>query len=163
MKQLKESILSDMDDALSSDNAYELAYPVPKVRDFQKHVIGGFQYVDWYCPNLINQYISYLDTSVYGLVENVVGFRVTLHSKHEMSLFLLIDKNGSKTIRSLEGFGADGSSIPNAKKSAIEFFAHLSKNQDDFKKVFNHANKSKAALYKRGLCDDATFKKVLGY
>lgn len=166
MRTLKESILSDVDKTLSVDNAYTEIYPTPKVRDFKKCQWGGSQ-IDWICPNLIQEYIDILDTSVMSTgtpyKENIVGFRIVLRDKYELIAYL-IDNNGSfGAAVDLTGIGADGASIPTQKKETIEFFNYIQKNPSALKILFEYVNKRQDELNKNGLCDCLTLKQILKF
>ena len=161
---IKESLLSDMEDTLSVDNAYKKAYPVPKVRDFQKGYWGGTQ-VDWICPGLIQEYINILDSTVIGITakEHAVGFRISIRGKYELIAYI-IDNNGSySSAIELTGIGGDGASIPNQKKEIIEFFNYIQNNPSELKKLFAYVNKRQEELNTKGECDCWTLKRILKY
>ena len=99
MKTLKESLLDNPEKSLAS-NPVSVMYPVPKVREFQKNVWGG-QFIDWRCPELIQNYIHNLDNTYFDHCSksDIVGIRVTIHSKYEIYTYLFT--NGTVLIQLL--------------------------------------------------------------
>ena len=166
MKTLKESILSDMEDTLSVDNAYTKVYPTPKVRDFKKCQWGGTQ-VDWICPNLIQEYIDVLDPTVMSTgtsyKASIVGFRIVLRDKYELIAYLISNNGSFADAVDLTGIGADGASIPTQKRETIEFFNYIQKNPSELKKLFEYVNKRQEELNTKGECDCWTLKRILKY
>lgn len=166
MKTLKESILLDVDKTLSVDNAYSVAYPTPKVRDFVKHQWGGVM-VDWVCPKLIQEYIDILDPSVMSTStsykNNIVGFRIAIRDKYVVDAYLIDNSGSFAAAVDLTGVGADGASIPTQKKETIEFFNYIQKNPAELKRLFEYVNKRQAELNKNGMCDCLTLKQILKF
>ena len=62
MKTLKESLLGNVEDALSNDNAMNSEFNIdtlPTVKDFEKGLLNNkWHQALWYCPNVINRYKS---------------------------------------------------------------------------------------------------------
>lgn len=163
LKDILEGVL-DPKGALDVSNAHTIMCQPPKVRDFQKNPWGGTQ-VDWKCPELIQEYIDILDASVMDTMakDRVAGFRVSIHSKYELTAYLIDDVGTYSIAVELTGIGADGASIPTQKKETIEFFNYIQKNPAELKRLFEYVNKRQDELNKNGMCDCWTFKQILKY
>lgn len=169
MRTLKESLLSDVDKTLSVDNAYTKIYPTPKVRDFKKAAFSG-NYIDWVCRSIIQNAIDTLDSKLFPLLanmnvkkEDLVGIRISVHNKYELNFYLIREDLTYSGAIELPGFGTGGSSIPDIKKSIIEFFKYIQSNPEKLKDVFEYANKRRYELTTNGMCDEWTFKRLLKY
>ena len=163
MKTLKESLLDNTEKSLSANPA-SIICPVPKVREFQKDVLGG-QSIYWRCPELIQHYIHNLDNAYfkYCSKSDIIGIRVSIHSKYEIYTYLItVDVSYSYAIE-LKGVGDTASTIPNAKKDAVEFFQHLANNPEGFEKVFAYANKCHNELKTKGICNNKSYNEILKY
>ena len=168
MKTLKESILAGVEDTLSVDNAYTKVYNAPKIHDFKRVVNSGlvFEWIEWICPGLIQEYIDVLDATVISpiLKSDIIGFRVDLHDIYIMDVYLISNVNDYKGSVALEGFGSsDGLSIYNQKKQLIEFFKQIQNNPSKLKRVFEYVNKCQNELITKGECECSTFKQILKY
>lgn len=169
MRNLKESLLDDINKTMGDKNALTAECPIPKVSNFEKNPFGG-QYIDWNCRLIIQNAIDTLDSKLFPLLantnvkkDNLTGIRISVHSKYELNFYLIgQDKSYSSAI-DLPGFGTDGSSIPNIKKSIIEFFKYIQSNPEKLKDVFEYANKRRYELTTNGMCDEWTFKRILKY
>lgn len=169
MKTLKESLLDNIDRTMGDKNALAAEYPVPKVSKFEKNPFGG-QYIDWECRPIIQNAIHILDSKLFPLIaemrvkkDTLVGIRISIHSKYELNFYLIEDDGTYSSAIELPGFGTDGSSIPNIKKSVIEFFKYIQRNPEKLKDVFEYANKRRYELTTNGMCDEWTFKQILNY
>ena len=163
MKTLKESLLDNTEKSLAANPA-SIMCPVPKVRDFQKNVFGG-QFIDWRCPGLIQNYIHNLDNTYfeYCSKSDIVGIRVSIHSKYEIYTYLFTNDGSYSTAIELKGVGDTASTIPNAKKDAVEFFQYLANHPEGFEKVFAYANKCHNELKTKGMCNNKTYSEILKY
>jgi hypothetical protein len=54
-------------------------------------------------------------------------------------------------------------SMATTKKGIIEALQYLSKHPDDFKKLVDCNNRCAHDLHNTGMCDNRTFKAILGY
>ena len=169
MRNLKESLLDDINKTMADKNVLSAEYPVPKVRDFQKAAFSG-NYINWICRPIIQNAIDTLDSSLFPLLakmtikkENLVGIKISIHSKYELNFYLIGEDGSYSGAIDLPGFGTDGSSIPNIKKSVIEFFKYIQSNPEKLKDVFEYANKRRYQLTTNGVCDELTFKRILNY
>lgn len=169
MRNLKESLLDDINKTMADKNVLAAEYSVPKVRDFQKAAFSG-NYIDWICHPIIQNAIDTLDSSLFPLLakmtikkENLVGIKISIHSKYELNFYLIGEDGSYSGAIDLPGFGTDGSSIPNIKKSVIEFFKYIQSNPEKLKDVFEYANKRRYELTTNGMCDEWTFKQILKY
>ena len=169
MRNLKESLLDDINKTMRDKNVLAAEYPVPKVRDFQKAAFSG-NYINWICRPIIQNAIDTLDSSLFPLLanmrikkENLVGIKISIHSKYELNFYLIgVDESYSGAV-DLPGFGTGGSSIPEIKKSIIEFFKYIQSNPEKLKDVFEYANKRRYELTTNGMCDEWTFNQILKY
>lgn len=163
MKTLKESLLDNTEKSLAANPA-SIMWPVPKVREFQKNVWGG-QFIDWRCPGLIQNYIHNLDNIYfeYCSKSDIVGIRVSIHSKYEIYTYLFTNDGSHSTAIELKGVGDTASTIPNAKKSAVEFFQYLANHPEGFEKVFAYANKCHNELKTKGICNNKAYSEILKY
>lgn len=170
MRNLKESLLDDINKTMANKNVLAAEWPVPKVSNFEKNTFGG-QYIDWNCRPIIQNAIHMLDSKLFPLLaemrvkkDNLVGIRISVHSKYELN-FYLIEENGTySSAIELPGFGTDGSSIPTIKKSVIEFFKYIQSNPEKLKDVFEYANKRRSELTSGlHMCNEWTFKQILKY
>lgn len=169
MRNLKESLLDDINKTMRDKNVLAAEYPVPKVRDFQKAAFSG-NYINWICRPIIQNAIDTLDSSLFPLLanmrikkENLVGIKISIHSKYELNFYLIGEDESYSGAVDLPGFGTDGSSIPDIKKSIIEFFKYIQSNPEKLKDVFEYANKRRYELTTNGMCDEWTFKRILNY
>lgn len=169
MRNLKESLLDDINKTMADKNVLAAEYPVPKVRDFQKAAFSG-NYIDWICRPIIQNAIDTLDSSLFPLLakamikkKNLVGIKISIQSKYELNFYLIGEDGSYSGAIDLPGFGTDGSSIPNIKKSVIEFFKYIQSNPEKLKDVFEYANKRRYQLTTNGMCDEWTFKRILNY
>ena len=168
MKTLKESLLDNPEKSLAASPA-SIVCPVPKVSNFEKNPFGG-QYIDWNCHPIIQNTIDILDSKLFPLLtntnvkkDNLVGIRISIHSKYELNFYLIGEDGTYAGAIDLPGFGTDGSSIPNIKKSVIEFFKYIESNPEKLKDIFEYANKRRYELTKNGMCDEWAFKRILKY
>ena len=163
LKDILEGVLNTKG-ALDVSNAHTIMCQTPKVRDFQKNPWGGTQ-VDWTCPGLIQEYIDILDATVMGTMakDRVVGFRISIHNKYELTAYLIDDVGAYSAAVELTGIGADGASIPTQKKETIEFFNYIQKNPAELKRLFEYVNKRQEELNKNGMCNCWTLKQILKY
>lgn len=169
MRNLKESLLDDINKTMRDKNVLAAEYPVPKVRDFQKAAFSG-NYINWICRPIIQNAIDTLDSSLFPLLanmrikkENLVGIKISIHSKYELNFYLIGEDESYSGAIDLPGFGTGGSSIPEIKKSIIEFFKYIQNNPEKLKDVFEYANKRRYELTTNGMCDEWTFKRILKY
>ena len=169
MRNLKESLLDDINKTMRDKNVLAAEYPVPKVRDFQKAAFSG-NYINWICRPIIQNAIDTLDSSLFPLLanmrikkENLVGIKISIHSKYELNFYLIREDLTYSGAIELPGFGTGGSSIPEIKKSIIEFFKYIQSNPEKLKDVFEYANKRRYELTTNGMCDEWTFKRILKY
>lgn len=169
MRNLKESLLDDINKTMRDKNVLAAEYPVPKVRDFQKAAFSG-NYINWICRPIIQNAIDTLDSSLFPLLanmrikkENLVGIKISIHSKYELNFYLIGEDESYSGAVDLPGFGTGGSSIPDIKKSIIEFFKYIQNNPEKLKDVFEYANKRRYELTTNGMCDEWTFKQILKY
>ena len=163
MKTLKESLLDNTEKSIAASPA-SIMCPAPKVREFQKNAFGG-QFIDWRCPELIQNYIHNLDNAYfkYCSKSDIVGVRVSIHSKYEIYTYLITDDGSYSTAIELKGVGDTASTIPNAKKGAVEFFQYLANHPEGFEKVFDYANKCHNELKTKGMCNNKTYGEILKY
>lgn len=168
MKTLKESLLDNTEKSLAASPA-SIMCPAPKVRDFKKAAFSG-NYIDWECRPIIQNAIDTLDSTLFPLLtnmnvkkDNLIGIRISIHSKYELNFYLIGEDGTYAGAIDLPGFGTDGSSIPNIKKSVIEFFKYIESNPEKLKDIFEYANKRRYELTKNGMCDEWTFKRILKY
>jgi hypothetical protein len=165
MRTLKESILTNMDNALSVDNAYAKLYNIPTVKDFEKNpYIKGNQYICWECEKLMQEYINYIDLpefTKYGISKkSVIGLRVDIDDKFiETSLIC-----GEFANIKLPGCGDwVSNSIPAIKKEILNFFKYIQQNPDSIKKLFDYAMKCNKDSESNGMYDCKPLNKILGY
>lgn len=174
MKTLKESILSDVDKTLSDNDVYGKVYPIPKAKDFKRSVFGGV-YIEWYCKDLIQDYIGMLDIPEFGHTPKsaISGIRIDINRDKSVYTSLISDKTHSSTGEpfyeynkiDLSGVGdiVVANSMPKSKKAALEFFANILKQPDNLKKVFEWTMKCENDLKLHGMCDCRTWQKIIGY
>ena len=169
MRNLKESLLDDIDKTMGDKNVLAAEFPVPRIQDFEKNTFSG-QYIDWECSPIIQNAIDTLDSSLFpSLVkmrvkkDDFVGIRISVHSKYELNFYLIGQDMTYSGAIELPGFGTDGSSIPNIKKSIIEFFKYIQSNPEKLKDVFEYANKRRSELTTNRMCDEWTFKQILKF
>ena len=164
MKTLKESLLSNVETTLSVDSAYTKLYQAPKASDFKKNPFGGTK-IDWICPLLINEYIDALGPFFTAMHHEkaFIGIRVSIHDKHELSVYLINSVADFDTAGELPGIGSDGSSIPTQKKEIIEFFNYITNNPSELKRLFEYVNKRNVELNKYKVCDCWSLKEILKF
>lgn len=76
MKTLKESLLGNIEDALSNDNAMDSEFNIdtlPTVKDFEKGIFNTkWHQALWYCPNVIKKYRSKYPDIVPAEVDSIM-------------------------------------------------------------------------------------------
>lgn len=169
MRNLKESLLDDIDKTMADKNVLSAEFPVPKIRDFRKAAISG-NYVDWDCRAIIQNAIDTLDSNLFPLLakmrikkDDLAAIRISVPNKYELNFYLIGEDHTYSGAIDLPGFGTGGSSIPEIKKSIIEFFKYIQSNPEKLKDVFEYANKRRYQLTTNGVCDELTFKRILNY
>lgn len=169
MRNLKESLLDDINKTMRDKNVLAAEYPVPKIRDFRKAPFSG-NYINWICRPIIQNAIDTLDSSLFPLLanmrikkENLVGIKISIYGKYELNFYLIGEDHTYSGAIDLPGFGTGGLSTPDIKKSIIEFFKYIQSNPEKLKDVFEYANKRRYELTTNGMCDEWTFKQILKY
>lgn len=164
MKTLKESILKDMDDTISSiDNAYAAKYPVPLLKEFEK--IGKSTCYTWQCPELIQQYVKEFCFSNYSWItpdslNDVTGIRCEIRSDKIIET-CFVNKYGGNEAWICAGDWYSNS-LPESKKHCVWFLNELAKNPDiNFRKLIVAHNKGEAEKQRNGFCDCVTYDKIL--
>lgn len=154
--EIKESILSDMEDTLSvSDNkVYKKLYPVPKMRDFYKENPYSRTFLDWECPLLIKDFAKIIENVMQKYhdgfkAENIVGIQFALRKPLTVSLGILFnmylyDKNNENRYH-IDGlpkivFDKKANTIAEAKKMVIDFVKNIYANPDDLNRLGNKLN-----------------------
>jgi hypothetical protein len=159
---LESSVLGDIDSTISK-NAYELVYPAPTVKDFQKNGYTKASYVEWQCPDLIKNYINTIKdnpTNFHFDRSEVKGLRCNIDKDKTITTSLIGDSG--IFICDLVGVGDwVSNSLPAAKKACIEFLTRISKNPDLMQKVIDCHNKCVDEQYKYGFCDCVTYDKIV--
>jgi hypothetical protein len=157
MKTLKESILDDIDDALSIKNPYEVLYPLPTVKDFKKNGFNPkLQTISWQCPGLIKPYLneiaSITDCNYIPSKATGIGCRIDMYKS--ISTYL-VDKYGCH-IHYLYYIGdwvSDNMTV--TKKECIKFFKTIVDNPETcFRKIIDYMRKQKQieSQYRVGNC-----------
>lgn len=167
MKTLKESILSGMEDMLSTDNAYSKMYPAPTINDFNGTTILT---LDWYCKDLLHKYMDA------KLIKSLPDYRradyntirVTIHDTDDIRTYLAYkespDDYSAPGLVELKGVGNDIShSMSTTKKAVVKFFEYLHKHPDEIKTVLDYHIECVECLKHSGAYFCKTFSKILGY
>jgi hypothetical protein len=169
MRNLKESLLDDIDKTMADKNVLSAEFPVPKIRDFRKAAFSG-NYVDWDCRAIIQNAIDTLDSNLFPLLakmrikkDDLAAIRISVPNKYELNFYLIGEDHTYSGAIDLPGFGTGGLSTPEIKKSIIEFFKYIQSNPEKLKDVFEYANKRRYQLTTNGVCDELTFKRILKY
>ena len=163
MRTLKESILGNMDNTLSIENAYSVKYPVPKINEFQK--IGKSTCFTWQCPELIKQYVGEFDFSNYNWIsvdslKDVTGIRCEIRSDKTIETCLVNKYEGNEAWISAGDWYSN--SLPESRKHCVWFLTQLAENPDvNFRKLIAFHNKSEAEKKQKGFCDCKTYDKIL--
>jgi hypothetical protein len=147
---------------------------VPKTKDFEKGLWGGV-YIEWYCKDLIQEYIGMLDIPEFGSIPKsaITGIRIDINRDKTVETSLLSAETRASTGNTyhvynkidLAGVGdiVVANSMPKSKQAAIEFFANILKQPDNLKKVFEWTMKCERDLKSHGMCDCRTWQKIIGY
>jgi hypothetical protein len=181
MKTLKESILQDADVTLSvtDDDMREALYPVPTVKDFDT-LYRGYIFVDWYCEPYIQKYADKLNIQLRPLhlsrgtissTKDLNCIRVCIYGSAkdaDIKTYFIskIDPNSRVATTMFELYGVGdwiSNSMATTKKGIIEALQYLSKHPEDFKKLVDCNNRCANELENTGMCDNRTFKAILGY
>ena len=181
MKTLKESILQDADITLSiTDNdALQAIYPLPTVKNFYKFY-SDHEFVDWYCASLIQKYVDKLNTTLRPLHKSrfeisstklLNCIRISIYGKGSDADIrtYFVSKDNPESTAAEEMFELYGvgdwvsNSMSKTKKEIIKALHHLAKHPEDFKKLVDCNNRCANELENTGMCDNRTFKAILGY
>ena len=162
LKNILESSVLDIENNINK-GAYELVYPAPTVKDFQKNGYTKASYVEWQCPDLIKKYINTIKdnpTNFHFDRSEVTGLRCNIDKDKTITTTLI--GNGGSFICDLIGVGDwVSNSLPAAKKACIEFLDRLSKNPELMQKVVDTHNKCVDEQGKYGFCDCVTYDKIV--
>jgi hypothetical protein len=162
MKTLKESILDDIDDALSIKNPYKVLYPLPTVKDFKKNGLNPkIQTISWQCPDLIKPYLNEIASITdcnYISKATGIGCRIDMYKC--VSAYL-VDKDGHH-LTDLTCIGDwVSNSLPTTKKECINFFKTILDNPETcFRKIIDYMQKAKQSKAQYGFADCITFEKL---
>lgn len=180
MRTLKESILDDMESTLSitDDDVRQSLYPVPTVKDFDNYY-RGYTFVDWMCKPYIQEYANKLNLTLRPIHGNhtisntdmLNGIRVCIYGSAkdaEIKTYFIgkVDKDSRAAATMFELYGVGdwiSNSMATTKKGIIEALQYLSKHPEDFKKLVDCNNRCAHDLHNTGMCDNKTFKAILGY
>ena len=163
-----EGILS-VDDNLKASDARTLLYPAPTDKDFIYVQRPKVYFIDWYCKDIIQEYISTIKDRSFDHNRDLWNtIRVQFDEEGKYVMTKLAAKVSPDTINAvythlLKGVGLPSSSTAMTKKDVLEFFNHLSNNPDDIKKVFTYYNKCYRNEYDHGEYDSKPFNKILKY
>ena len=162
LKTILEASILDIENNINK-GAYELMYPAPTVKDFEKNGYDKSTYVDWQCPDLIKKYVGgFKDApNQYHFNGNgVTGIRCCIRKDKTIETVLI--GPGGSWIFGLVGVGDwVSNSLPAAKKACIEFLDKLSKNPELMQKVVDCHNKCVDEQWKYGFCDCVTYDKII--
>ena len=154
MRTLKESILSDMDIALSAtdDDAKKvLNGNVPKLKDFRR-ISMIWDGVEWECPLLIKKFAKDVEKIMQKhndnyIAENIIGmrcmYRNALSVGHHIFGLYLYDNNGRGF--NIRGIGSTTERINtmDAKKLILKFIEHVCNDHSILDKMANKHNTAK--------------------
>lgn len=163
MKTLKESLLDNIDNTLSTKTPYKELYPLPTVKDFEK--IGKSTCFTWQCPELIQQYVREFDFSNYNWIsadslKDVTGIRCEIRSDKIIETCLVNKYGGNEAWVSAGDWYSN--SLPDSRKHCVWFLTQLAENPDvNFRKLIAFHNKTEAEKKQKGFCDCKTYDKIL--
>ena len=164
MKSLKESLLDNIDNTLSTEHPYKELYPLPTTKDFKKNSLAKLHTIKWQCPELIKPYLNdiadCLPDSKKQLVMVSTGLACYIDSYKCISVFL-IDKDNFQTTQ-LDCIGDWVSdSITVTKKECINFFKTILDNPETcFRKIIDYIKKAEQNKAQYGFADCITFEKL---
>ena len=167
MKTLKESILSDIEDTLSTDNAFSKMYPAPTINDFIGTTILC---IDWYCKDLLHKYMDAKFIKSLSARRNTDynTIRVTVYDTDDIRTYIAYKENpddyAAPGLAELKGVGDEMShSMTTTKKKIVKFFEYLHKHPDEIKTILDYHIECVENLKHSGAYFCKTFSKILGY
>lgn len=155
---LEASVLGDIETALSNtDNAYEVMYPVPKIKDFFSEF--KFQNVVWQCPELVKKYKHLFKQDAefpeaWDIDEAtgiILRIRVPSERKCAKTISIGFVNERNWVCARLSGIGGWVDNLATGKKACIMFINELVKNPDKImKKLAEYYNDNNEQFKKSG-------------
>lgn len=148
MKTLKESLLGNVEDALSNDNAMNSEFnidTIPTVKDFEKGLFNNkWHQALWYCPNVINRYKSKYSDIIPKEADSIMVVLDTAYGRVvDCNLYFTTRVQfGVNNLRTIAGWndGFVGSNLRTYKKMAISILYGLAHHQDKLEEVFKYSS-----------------------
>lgn len=149
MKTLKESLLGNIEDALSNDNAMNSEFNIdtlPTVRDFEKDIFNRkLNKAVWYCPNVIDKYRSkYSDMIPAGVNSIMVALDATYSRVVDCRLYFCNDKDsyGMRKLKTIVGWedGFVGADLRKYKQMAINVLDKLARDPKKMDELLAYSN-----------------------
>ena len=149
MKPLKESLLGNIEDALSNDNAMNSEFNIdtlPTVKDFEKGIFNTkWHQAVWYCPNVINKYRSkYSDMIPADVNAIMVVLDATYGRVVDCNLYFCNGKDsfGMRKLRTIVGWsdGFVGANLRKYKQMAINILDKLARDPKKMDTLMAYSN-----------------------
>ena len=149
MKTLKESLLGNIEDALSNDNAMNSEFNIdtlPTVKDFEKGIFNNkWHQAVWYCPNVIDKYRSKYSDMIPAEVNSImVVLDATYGRVVDCNLYFCNGKDsfGMRKLRTIVGWsdGFVGANLRKYKQMAIDILNKLAKDPKKIDTLIAYSN-----------------------
>jgi hypothetical protein len=147
MKTLKESLLGNVEDALSNDNAMNSEFSIdtlPTVKDFEKGLFNNkWHQALWYCPNVINRYKSKYSDIIPKEADSIMVVLDTAYGRVvDCNLYFTTKVQfGVNKLRTIVGWneGFVGANLRKYKQMAIDLLTKLANNPDKMDKMLQYS------------------------
>lgn len=148
MKTLKESLLGNIEDALSNDNAMNSEFNIdtlPTVKDFEKGIFNTkWHQAVWYCPNVIDKYRSKYSDMIPAEVNSIaVVLDATYGRVVDCNLYFTTRVQfGVNKLKTIVGWsdGFVGANLRKYKQMAINILDKLAKDPKKMDSLMAYSN-----------------------